>query len=242
MTEANLAGHLQQLSLDDHVELFDLDTTSLGGPLYHFVSSSLPKLDGGDVVWQGNTYVPVPFEASGFEASGKGTLPTPHLKFANINLAFSSVAIAYGDLLGCKVTRHRTFLAFLDGQPDADPEAELVDFFRVERKVAQNKVFVEWELAAWIDQQGAQIPARQVLQDACTQIYRFWNGAAFDYTKATCPYTGTSYFDVNGNSVGTQAQDVPGRSLDNCCKKRFPGQPLPTWAFPGVAQSSTIGG
>jgi lambda family phage minor tail protein L len=234
MTEANFAGHVQSLSLDAAVELFDLDATSLGGDLYHFVSSSLSD---GNVTWQGNTYTPVPFEASGFEASGKGTLPTPHLKIANINLAFSAVLIAYGDLLGCKVTRHRTFMDFLDGQPDADPDAELVDFYRIERKVAQNKIFVELELAAWIDQEGAQIPARQVLQDACTWKYRYWNGAAFDYSQAQCPYTGSSYFDINGNSVAAPALDVPARSVALCCKLRFAGQPLPTAAFPGVLVS-----
>lgn len=232
--ESNFAAHVQALSLDNYVELFDLDATSLGGSLYHFVSSLLSDTP---ITWQTNVYEPVPCEATGFEVNGQGSLPTPHLKVANINLAFSAVAIAYNDLLGCKVTRHRTFKMFLDGQPDADPDAELVDFYRVERKVAQNKVYVEWELAAWIDQQGAQIPGRQVLQDACTQIYRYWNGSSFDYTKATCPYTGTNYFDVNGNSVSSAAQDVPGRGIANCCKRRFPGQPLPTRAFPGVLLS-----
>lgn len=238
MTEANFAGHVQALALDAYVELFDLDTTSLGGALYRFVSSSLSD---NDVTWQGNTYTPIPVEATGFQVSGKGALPTPHLKVANINLAFSAVAITYGDLLGCKVTRHRTFKQFLDGQPDADPEAELVDFFRIERKVAQNKIYVEWELAAWIDQQGAAIPGRQVLQDACTHLYRFWNGSAFDYSKATCPYAGTNYFDISGNVVADPSLDVPGRRIGNCCKLRFPGLPLPTRAFPGVAQSSLTG-
>jgi lambda family phage minor tail protein L len=234
MMESNFAGHVQALSLDAYIELFDLDATALGGTFYRFVSSSLSD---NAVTWQGNVYTPIPVEATGFEVSGKGTLPTPHIKIANVNLAFSAVAIAYGDLLGCKLTRHRTFQMFLDGQPDADPEAELVDFFRIERKAAQNKIYVEWELAAWIDQQGAQIPGRQVLQDACTHLYRFWNGSAFDYSKATCPYTGTDYFDVNGNPVASASLDIPGRHIANCCKLRFPGQPLPTRAFPGVAQS-----
>lgn len=237
MTEANFAAHVQSAALDADVELFDLDTTSLGGGVYYFIASTPNSAGNGNVLWQGNNYVPVPCEASGFEMSGKGTLPTPHLKFANINLAFSAIAISYGDLLGCKVTRHRTFAGFLDGQPNADPEAEVVDYFRVERKVAQNKVFVEWELAAWIDQQGAMIPGRQVLQDACTWKYRYWNGTSFDYSQAQCPYTGSSYFDVNGNSVATPDLDVPARSVANCCKLRFAGQPLPTAAFPGVLVS-----
>ena len=230
---AALAAHEQSPSLDSTVELFEIDATPLGGEVYRIVSS---QLSNAEVVWQGNSYAPVPFEASGFEVTGKGTLPTPRLKVANVNLAFSAVAIAYGDLLGCIVTRHRTWLAFLDGQVGADPTAEHVEVYEVKRKVSQNKLLVEWELGAVIDVQGVQIPGRVVLQDACTHLYRRFNGTGFDYTKATCPYTGTNYFDANGAAT-TIANDRCSKRIAAGCKLRFPGQPLPTRAFPGVARS-----
>jgi lambda family phage minor tail protein L len=229
---AALAAHEQSPSLDSTVELFDIDATPLGGPIYHIVSS---EMSDNAIVWQGNSYAPVPFEASGFEVNGKGTLPTPRLKVANVNLAFSAVAITYGDLLGCIVTRHRTWLAFLDGQPDADPTAEHVETYEVKRKVTQNKLLVEWELGAKMDVQGVQIPGRIVLQDACTHLYRRFVGGTFDYSKTTCPYTGTNYFDANG-AVTTIDQDRCSKRIATGCKLRFPHQPLPTRAFPGVAR------
>lgn len=223
----------QQPALDEFIELFELDATILGGSVYRFVSSAYAS---SPVTWQGNTYSPIPFQASGFASDGTGLLPTPHLKVANIDLAFSGVAIAFSDLVGCTVTRHRTFRRFLDGQGSADPTAEFApDVFRIDRKVAQNKIFVEWELAAVIDQEGRVLPGRPILQSACVFRYRHWTGASFDYTNATCPYVGSGNFDINGNSVVGGANDVPSKRIDTCCKVRFSGT-LPFGGFPGVAR------
>jgi lambda family phage minor tail protein L len=224
----------QQPALDEFIELFELDATSIGGDIYRFISGAYAI---EPVTWQGNTYLPIPFESSGFTADGSGVLATPHLKVANINLAFSGVAIAFHDLVGCTVTRHRTFRRFLDGQSEADPTAEFdPDVFRIDRKVAQNKIFVEWELAAVIDQEGRKLPGRPILQSACVFRYRHWTGASFDYTDATCPYVGATNFDINGNVVATGDLDVPSKRLDTCCKKRFASGTLPFGGFPGVAR------
>lgn len=240
MTDPSVSAQVQELTLDNCLELYEIDATPLGGDIYRCVASSLSD---GPVTWQGNVYTPVPIEGSGWSTTGKGALPTPHLKVANIGLAFSAVAIAYDDLRGCKVTRHRTWKQFLDGQPNADPTAELPpDVYRVERKVAQNKLTVEWELAAQIDQQGALIPARVVLQDACTFIYRRFNGATgsfiYDAGANQCPFTGDTngnlLYDVSGNSTSDPTLDRCSKRIDTGCKLRFPGLPLPTRAFPGV--------
>ena len=241
MTEANVTEHVQLLSLDNCIELYDIDASPLGGPIYYCVSSSLSD---GDVTWQGNVYTPVPIEGSGWTTSANGALPTPHIKVANIALGFSAAAIAYDDLRGCRVTRHRTWKQFLDGQPGADPDADLPpDIFRVERKVAQNKLQVEWELAAQIDQQGAQIPGRTVLQDACTFIYRRYSTglAEFVYDAGVnqCPFTGDTngnlMYDLNGVLTTDPTLDRCSKRITTGCLLRFPsGQPLPTRAFPGV--------
>lgn len=239
----SLPQHVQAFGLDEIVELFDLDATSVGDQVYHFTCASLVPDPSApvpqSVLWQGNSYVPVPCEASGFETSGKGTLPTPHLKVANINLAFSAIAIAFNDLLGCTVTRHRTFRRYLDGQADADPTAEFdPDVYVIDRKVTQNKIFVEWELAARIDQEGRLLPGRPVLQSACPFRYRRWTGSAFDYTNAICPYAGSSYFDINGTPVSDPALDRAGKRFATCCAKRFPSGARPFGGFPGVARFS----
>ena len=240
-TSDDIAQRVQAASLDAVVELFELDATALGDQVYYFTAQSLipdPLAPvPTNVTWQGHTYSPIPCEATGWEVNGKGTLPTPHLKVANVNLAFSGLAIGFNDLLGCKVTRHRTFKRYLDGQIEADPDAEFdPDVYRVDRKVAQNKIFVEWELASTMDQEGRLLPGRPVLQSACPFRYRHWNGSAFDYTNAQCPYVGTNYFDVSGAVVATPALDRAGKRFDTCCAKRFPTGAKPFGGFPGVAR------
>ena len=41
------------------------------------------KVFNSSVVWQGKTYYPAPIEASGFETTTRGTLPTPSLAIAS---------------------------------------------------------------------------------------------------------------------------------------------------------------
>jgi phage-related protein len=83
----------------------------------------------------------------------------------------------------------------------------------------------------------AMIPKRQVLRDACLAEYRYYDTAtaAFDYTRATCPYVGTSYFEADGTPTINPAEDQCGRKLSDC-KLRFTDLILPTWAFPGVSR------
>lgn len=236
-----LSAHVQSPSLDELVTLFDIDATAITGEIYRVTPMAYGNPATGEasaaVVWRGYTYSPIPLQSDGWEMNGKGTLPSPTLKVSNISLAFSSLNLTYGDLLGAIVTRHRTWKRYLDGQADADPNVEMPpDVYKINRKSAQNKLFVEWELAPGMDQEGRLIPGRPVLQGACTHIYRRWDATAgaFDYSKATCPYVGASYFDFNGNAVAAPAQDLCSKRITTGCKKRF--SVLPTRAFPGVAR------
>ena len=73
------------------------------------------------LVWQGKHYYPVPITAEGFESSTKGTLPQPTLSIASQSetgvdqLALLKHEIKkFGDIIGSKVTRRRTFAKYLD--------------------------------------------------------------------------------------------------------------------------------
>jgi lambda family phage minor tail protein L len=137
--------------------------------------------------------------------------------------------------VGAKVTRITTYRKFLDDQPTADPTSYWEpDIWRIERKVVQTPQLVEWELASILDQEGRRLPGRHMLRDACPWIYRRWAGTGFDYSTATCPYTGTAYFTVNGDQTGNPADDRCGKHLSDC-RKRFPSpQIMPSGAFPGL--------
>lgn len=231
-----LQSAAQSLSPDNIVALFTLDTSAIGGPIMRFVQGNEAT---GQIQYQGLTYEPVDVEFTGLETSGVGSLPTPRIRLANHDGIFQNILNTWGDVLGCPVYRIRTFARFLDGHPDADPNAFYgPDLFRVERKVAENPVYLEWELSAAVDQEGKMLPGRQVIRDTCLWRYRSWDPVAgdFDYSKAQCPYTGANYFDINDDPVVLASDDKPSRRL-SCCEKRFgAGNPLPFGGFPGVAR------
>src|SRR5690242_12402472 len=94
------------------VELFELDMTALGGTVVRFHSGKNQVI--GNVVWQGDTYTAFPVEATGFEISGAGQIPRPHLKCANVLQTMTAFLLDYNDMLGAKVTRRRTLMKYLD--------------------------------------------------------------------------------------------------------------------------------
>lgn len=70
--------------------------------------------------WQGNTYYPAPIQGEGFETSSRGTLPTPTLTIATQGSQKDLMGLLrhqirkFGDVVGAKVTRIRTFAKYLD--------------------------------------------------------------------------------------------------------------------------------
>ncbi len=225
----------QKFSPSNAITLFQLDCTALGGALYLFTGSQ-DNANAGSIVFGGDTYVPIPIEASGFEISSTGSLPVPTLKILNIPEVQAAV-ISMKDLVGATLYRIRTFATFLDNGATPDSGQHYpIDVWTVDRKSNQNKVYIEWELAASTDQQGRKIPGRQVLQNFCTHTYRRYNQAtgALDYSKATCPYAGVSYFDNNDIPTGAPF-DVCGKKLSSCKARFGTTVQLPTRAFPGVS-------
>lgn len=234
---ADIAAVIQELDADTIVHMYELDATQLGGEVYRFTSSTK---ETEPISFGGFVYAPVPVETQGWEVSARGTVPRPIVRVANANNIMSQIVNEFGDLVNCPFRRIRTFKMFLDGEPTANPDAHFpIDIYRIEQKSNQNRLFIEWTLAAGFDQQGKMLPGRQVIQRTCTHRYRRWDPVAgeFDYSKATCPYTGSKYFDATG-AVTTPDKDRCSKMLRSGCIKRFGKGELPTRAFPGVGRSS----
>lgn len=240
----------QLLTPGRRVELFEFDARKVGGDIFYFVSSFV---ENQPLMWQGNSYVPFPVRAEGFELTGRGSLPQPKLTLSNVTLFFSAIVNSIGDPIGARVTRWVTYADFLDDGATPDPEQHFFpSIFVVNRKSAQTKMAVEFELSASMDQQGRQLPGRQILRDTCTHTYRIFNviTQSFDMAKATCPYMGRDndirpYFKADGSQTANADEDICGKKLSDC-KLRFgrdPAQvfkdvrPLPTRAFPSVART-----
>jgi len=160
------------------------------------------KVFNSFIVWQGKTYFPAPIQAEGFDISSRGTLPTPVLRMtAQKEKGVEALSILrraihkYGDVVGAKVTRIRTFAKYLDeanfssisqidgkqgiyesnfpDQYEPDPYAEFPrDIFYIERKSNENKINLEYELSALIDVEGIKLPRRVVLSNKCGFTYR----------------------------------------------------------------------
>lgn len=213
--------------------LYSLDLGPMGGPVLYFCSLA----DFDRVIKRGGIeYTPIPMEAQGFEWRGQGSLPQPTLIISNAYGGMNLLFADYGELLGCPVTRTRILARWLDDGATPDPTAEIgSDSFVISQKMSHTAAAVTFKLAWRIDQEGTTLPRRLVLRDICTHIYRRWNGSAFDYTIATCPYAGAAMFTVADVATADGSQDQCSRRLSGC-RLRFPGQPLPSRAFPAVGR------
>lgn len=228
-----IATDAQKLDQQAIVQLFELDCRAYNAGILRFTPE---PVDGGPALWNGYTYDYIPMEATGFAWTGSGTVPLPTLTITAMEMALLSLVINSNDLLGIPVVRRRTYRQHLDDGNDPDPEALFpVDHYVIERKSRQTKTEIQFELSTEMDQQGKRIPARQVLRDACTHRYRYWDGAQYRYEGVTCPYAGSGEWTQAGD-VADNGKDVCGKRLTDC-KLRF-GQhsPLPFYGFPGVAR------
>lgn len=232
-TPHSITSEIQTLEPSAIIELFTLDASSFGGGVHLFHAGTNGLLQ--NVVWQGNTYVAFPVQASGFDYSGNGQLPRPKLVVANVTGAITALVLNYDDMLGAKLTRKRTLAKYLDAvnfpggvNPTADPTAEFADdVFYVDRKATETRDVVEFELAAAFDVAGVQLPRRQIIQNVCVWSYR----------GAECGYTGTAYFDATDVSVSTAGQDVCGKRLSSCKVRFGANNPLPFGSFPAAGLS-----
>lgn len=225
---------MSSLTTEGLITLWQLDTTSLGGPWFYFSSATDAE---HDIVWGGQLYSPLPMDASGFEMTTRGAFPTPSVTISNLYGAGNLLLDSYKGLVGAELIRILTLRRFLDDGDTPDPSAYITrDKFVVAQKTSHTAVAIAFKLASRIDVEGTQLPRRQILRDVCTHLYRAWDSAAgaFDYSKATCPYTGAAYFDTN-NQPTDAAHDQCSRNL-NGCLARFGSQPLPARFFPGVGK------
>jgi len=224
-----ITAEIQSLSPSAIMEFFVLDMSNFeGGGVARFHAGT-NKLQY-PVWWQGVEYLPLPVEAEGFDVVTKGTLPRPKIRVANISGLFSAEVRQHDDLIGCKVTRKRTFARYLDAvnfpggvNADADPNQFLPDdIWFVDRKTAENRYVIEWELASAFDVQGVMLPFRQVIQNSCPWKYR----------GPECGWMG-GYYGKDDKPAADAAHDYCAKRLSSC-KARFGTNNLPFGGYPGA--------
>jgi lambda family phage minor tail protein L len=235
--EAVIAERVQSATPGQKIQLFDLDFTPIDptATVLRFIPMTDESTVSGAVQWRGQTYTPLPIMVSGLEVAGRGSLPRPTLSVGNTFGVANAMVAELGTVSGAILTRWQTFAEFLDTGSAPNPNAYFpTDIFILDRIIRRDFQAMEVECRSYIDFDRMKLPARQMFNNFCSHLYRTWDGAAFDYTNATCPYVGANSFDVNGSPV-ISAADKCGKRLSDC-KLRFLKAPLPTRAFPGVGR------
>jgi len=230
---ASAYEELAKLNPSAIIELFEvhLDNTLHGSTdVYRFHAGANADVDG-NVVFNGNTYTRIPVKADGFEMTNTGTLPRPTLAISNLDGTMSTLLLlvnattAGNDLGGAEVRRIRTLKKFLDGESTADPNAKFPDErWFIDRKANESRDSVTFELASKFDLAGQKLPKRQIVANVCQWVYR----------STECSYTGSDYFDVNGNTVPSLSQDVCGKRVASCKLRFGDTAELPFGSFPGA--------
>ena len=228
---------LQAITPSAIIELFELElnTTQHGvSDTYRFHAGASLNASG-PLYWAGNEYLRFPVEAEGFEYSGNGQLPRPKVRVSNIMGTITALLLSLPEgLEGAKFTRIRTLARYIDaanfpgnvnpyGTPD--PTAEFPrEIYYVDRKTAESRDVVEFELAAAFDLAGVRAPKRQCIGNICQ----------WEYRSTECGYVGSSYFNENDQPVTSLAADVCGKKLSSCKARFGVTAELPFGSFPGI--------
>jgi|TARA_Y100000033_G_scaffold22417_1_gene21163 lambda family phage minor tail protein L len=196
------------------IELFELELFEKihgSSEQYCFYNGVNKKDTPGSIIFNGKDYTGIAIEADGFEFKGDGTLPRPTVRVSNIFGSMSALLLGVNvfnfgnDLNGAKFTRIRTLSRFLDaanwenginpyGSPDPG-ETMPKEVYYVDRKVSENREFVEFELVSCFDLTNVRAPRRQVVSNLCQ----------WEYRSKECGYTGPNEFTAEGVSIQSVA-------------------------------------
>lgn len=231
-----LNSDFQKLSVTGLVTLYELDATKLGAGIFRWhghVSSDSWRIiddtvidDGAtvkrDIIWQGQTYSPMPIQTDGLEVRGDGKASTPSLALANningVQGAISALCLQYDDFAGARLTVINTMAKYLDaanftnGNPQAANEYRKQVWY-CEQKTSENRSAVTFELSNPVDFEGARIPSREITN------YCHW-AVHGRYRGEECGYTGAARFTDRGVPTTDPSKDRCGGRLVSDCGAR----------------------
>ena len=225
-----IASDIQKFDVGSIVTLYELDATVQGGSLVRFHDGSNEKKAA--IIWDGDNYTAFPIQVSGYEKTTGGVLARPTIRIANVSGIVAALIAGTDDLIGAKLTRIRTFEAYLDAanfisgsNATADPTIKFVDdIYYISQKTIQNKNVIEFEITASFDVISKALPGRIAIQNVCTWLYK----------GAECGYSGSNYWNVNDQTEALTGDDVCGKRLQSCKLGFGETAELPFGGFPGL--------
>ena len=191
---------------------------SFMGDVFGRINIVSPEQSGGQAVRYVNeagtevVYNPSPIQFGGVEISGSNKLPTPKVRFANVDGGMTDLSRDFDDLIGFRLIRIRTYGKFLlkvGDTPGASPDKTAhftPDTWYFNRKIDETKLGVSYELASIFDVEGLELPKRRLYTNFCP----------FAYRGPDCKYDGPDV-PTDGESDGCS------KTLD-ACEKHFGDQ------------------
>tara|TARA_Y100000401_G_scaffold21090_1_gene14118 strand:+ start:516 stop:1094 length:579 start_codon:yes stop_codon:yes gene_type:complete len=187
-------SELQKINPSSLIELFTvtLDSSLHGATTVYRFHAGSNMNSSGELIWDGNSYQRFPVKAEGFEFTGKGQIPRPKFTVSNALgtitalMALVNQTTSGNDLTGAKFTRIRTLARYIDaanftggtnpfGTPDTSSKLPDEIYF-IDRKLSENRDFVEFELVSELDLLNLRLPRRQVTRDLFPGVGSFVNG------------------------------------------------------------------
>ena len=166
--------------------------------LYFHPAKDLDSTDSEkDIIFDGNTYVAFPISMEGIESKSDGAMAKPTITIANVESILktgsdfkTSMDVSSGsnvwnaefegrditssnftikDLVGCRVTRRKTFEKYTGTNTVYEFPKETYIIDRISDK---NQVFIELELSTPADLDGVQLPRRVIVGKYCPWLYQ----------------------------------------------------------------------
>lgn len=135
MSAQNHLGHTRVALID----LYQLDLAPIGYNIQLYFCN-FSQSNGANIAFQGRPYVAYPIEASGFEKSIQGSLPTPSLSVSNVFADISSLIINYQGLGGAKLTRIQILASNIDGTAGANSsDIESTEIYYISSYIENSK-------------------------------------------------------------------------------------------------------
>lgn len=217
-----LISELQSLDLDTEVELYELtqfDPRS-ANDIFRFCAYS-------GVVFQGNSYNVLPCELEGLEYTAEGAFPRPKLRVSDAGQLITGLIYQHDGIEGAQITIRKTLRRFLDGQVNANPNAEKPRDLFIVSQIIQSVPgkYIEFELCSPFDFVDETVPRRL----ACRTC--FWR-----YRSEECGYTGRQGYDLFNRPVILAKNDKCAKTVDACQARFGKNTELPFGGFPGLSR------
>ena len=261
-SSAQITSDLQGISPTEIIELFQLELNNeQHGTTTTYYFSGAREGGAQGIIFAGQLYTAIPLEADGFAYNGQGSLPRPTLRISNLFSTITAlIATLPNGLEGAKVTRLRTLAKYIDSEnfigssyetyvvadywevgyssnnTTADSTALFPkEIYYVDRKSAENRSLIEFELASAFDLAGVRAPKRQCIS-RCQWVYK---SAECGYDPTDGPgknVDGVQFtrFNASDEGVLTDAEDVCGKKQSSCECRFGDVNELPFGGYPGI--------